>query len=348
MAALSATLALGPREQLRLARDVAAVFECDQARQRRPEVDLADSPRWTARCPGQSAASTSVRSRPRAAARRWRRAGRRRRPGRPPRARRCAHGSGCGHARDLPWPRSSSARGAAKPHVRGIATPFAGPQHQPMTNSIDHITSGAGPHHLMLGTVTVSRLLGAAETAGQFSLVELRGLPGSGPGSHVDPWRESFYLLDGELTFSYEQDDAIRTLVAGAGDTLTIATGVAHSFSVTSAEPAHYLIAEHAGGHRRLLRRRRSASRQLGAPGRPGPVRPRAPAGSVRKAHRRAAGRARGGAGELAVRSRRGRARSRSRPSASSRSRPNGRTMRLERLDLVGRAGDLDDDRALA
>jgi quercetin dioxygenase-like cupin family protein len=94
----------------------------------------------------------------------------------------------------------------------------------------------------MLGTVTVSRLLGAEETAAEFSLVELTGLPGSGPGPHVDAWRESFYVLTGELTFRYEEDGAVRTAVAGPGDTDTIPTGVGHGFNVTSPEPARYLI----------------------------------------------------------------------------------------------------------
>jgi quercetin dioxygenase-like cupin family protein len=111
-----------------------------------------------------------------------------------------------------------------------------------MTDHATHTPRGHGPHQLMLGTVTVSRLLGGDETAGQFSLVELNGLPGSGPGPHIDPWRESFYVLDGELTFRYEQDGAVSSVIAGPGDAFTVPTGVGHAFSVTSAEPARYLI----------------------------------------------------------------------------------------------------------
>jgi quercetin dioxygenase-like cupin family protein len=111
-----------------------------------------------------------------------------------------------------------------------------------MTNTTAHTPAGRGPHQLMLGTVTVSRLLGGDETGGEFSLVELTGLPGSGPGPHIDPWRESFYVLAGELTFRYEQAGAVRTVVAGPGDAFTIPTGVGHAFSVTSAQPARYLI----------------------------------------------------------------------------------------------------------
>jgi quercetin dioxygenase-like cupin family protein len=94
----------------------------------------------------------------------------------------------------------------------------------------------------MLGTVTVSRLLGGADTGGELSLVELSGLPGSGPGPHLDPWRESFYVLEGELTFRVEEQGAVRTLIAGRGDAVSIPAGVGHAFSVSSSEPARYLI----------------------------------------------------------------------------------------------------------
>ena len=100
----------------------------------------------------------------------------------------------------------------------------------------------------MLGTVAVSRLLGGDDTGGLLSLVELRGLPGSGPGAHIDPWQESFYVLEGELTFRVEQDGAVRSVVARPGDAVSIPSGVGHAFSVTGEEPARYLIASTAAG----------------------------------------------------------------------------------------------------
>jgi quercetin dioxygenase-like cupin family protein len=100
----------------------------------------------------------------------------------------------------------------------------------------------------MLGSVAVSRLLGGDETSDTLSLVELIGPPGSGPGPHLDPWRESFYVLDGELTFRFEEDGAVRTVTARRGDAVSIPQGVGHAFSVTSAIPARYLIASTPAG----------------------------------------------------------------------------------------------------
>jgi quercetin dioxygenase-like cupin family protein len=111
-----------------------------------------------------------------------------------------------------------------------------------------HTAAGSGPHTLLLGTVAVSRLLGGAETDGRLSLVELHGRPGSGPGPHLDPWQESFYVLEGELTFRFERDGAVESIAVGAGDAFTIPQGVGHAFSVTSDEPARYLIASTPAG----------------------------------------------------------------------------------------------------
>jgi quercetin dioxygenase-like cupin family protein len=111
-----------------------------------------------------------------------------------------------------------------------------------------HTAAGDGPHHLMLGSVVVSRLLGGDQTNGALSLVELIGVRGSGPGPHLDAWRESFYVLAGELTFRFEENGAVRTLVVRPGDAVSIPQRIGHAFSVTSATPARYLIASTPAG----------------------------------------------------------------------------------------------------
>jgi quercetin dioxygenase-like cupin family protein len=117
-----------------------------------------------------------------------------------------------------------------------------------MVNHTTHVPAGSGPHQLVIGSVVVSRLLGGEETDNQLSLVDLKGLPGSGPGAHMDPWCETFYVLEGELTFRFEQDDAVSSVVAEPGDAVTIPAGVPHAFSVTGSEPARYLIIGTAAG----------------------------------------------------------------------------------------------------
>ena len=111
-----------------------------------------------------------------------------------------------------------------------------------MTDHTTHTPAGQGPHHLMLGTVTVSRLLGAAETDGQLSLIELQGMPGSGPGPHIDPWHETFYVLDGELTFRFERNGGVHTATVRPGDAFTIPPGIGHAFTVSGPATARYLI----------------------------------------------------------------------------------------------------------
>jgi quercetin dioxygenase-like cupin family protein len=111
-----------------------------------------------------------------------------------------------------------------------------------MADQVTATNAGSGPHHLVIGSVVVSRLLGASETDGELSVVELRGLPGSGPGPHVDAWRETFYVLEGELTFRFESEDEMHEVAAATGHTVTIPSGVPHAFSVSSAESARYLI----------------------------------------------------------------------------------------------------------
>jgi len=137
----------------------------------------------------------------------------------------------------------------------GWRAPELAPTIEPMgtkASTTDYFTShtqaGRGPHYLMLGNVTVSRLLDGDDTDGQLSVVELTGQPGSGPGPHIDPWRESFYVLDGELTFRVEENGSVRTVVARAGDAVSIPQGAGHAFSVTGATEARFLIASTPAG----------------------------------------------------------------------------------------------------
>lgn len=104
-------------------------------------------------------------------------------------------------------------------------------------------TSAAGGEtYLMLGTVLCTTMLAGKETDGQIGLVEAVCPPGSGPGPHIDPWRESFYVIEGEIEFMLERDGKLRPVKAGPGDVVSIPAGLGHAFRVVSPRPARALI----------------------------------------------------------------------------------------------------------
>jgi uncharacterized cupin superfamily protein len=55
-------------------------------------------------------------------------------------------------------------------------------------------------------------------------------------------------VLEGELTFRYEEDGSVGTVIAGPGDAVSIPPGVGHAFSVNGPGRARYLIASTAAG----------------------------------------------------------------------------------------------------
>jgi quercetin dioxygenase-like cupin family protein len=94
----------------------------------------------------------------------------------------------------------------------------------------------------MLGTDVTSRLLGGDQTDEELALVEATAPPGGGPGPHVDPWRESFYVLHGELTFEVHDDAGSRQFAARPGDAVSIPCGAGHAFKITGTEQARFLV----------------------------------------------------------------------------------------------------------
>ena len=90
----------------------------------------------------------------------------------------------------------------------------------------------------MLGTDVTSRLLGGDQTDEELALVEATAPPGGGPGLHIDPWRESFYVLDGELTFEVHDDAGSHRFAARPGDAVSIPRGAGHAFKITGHRPS--------------------------------------------------------------------------------------------------------------
>lgn len=78
-----------------------------------------------------------------------------------------------------------------------------------------------------------------ADTGGQFALWEAIVAPGAGPPPHIHTREvESFYILEGEVTFALESGKH----VAGPGTFVTIPIGTLHTFGNESELPARMLI----------------------------------------------------------------------------------------------------------
>jgi quercetin dioxygenase-like cupin family protein len=79
----------------------------------------------------------------------------------------------------------------------------------------------------------------AEQTNGRFSFIEELAPRGAGTPLHVHQEDdETFYVLEGELTFYLDEDQPVA---ASAGSFVHIPGGVVHAFEVTS-ETARYLI----------------------------------------------------------------------------------------------------------
>ncbi|HVW92362.1 MAG TPA: cupin domain-containing protein [Devosia sp.] len=96
--------------------------------------------------------------------------------------------------------------------------------------------------NLMLGSVVCLTALAGSETDGELAIIDMRCPEGAGPGPHTDPWRESFYVLEGEFEFRLEQDGALHAVRARPGDTVSIPAGLGHAFQAVSSTPARALI----------------------------------------------------------------------------------------------------------
>ncbi len=78
-----------------------------------------------------------------------------------------------------------------------------------------------------------------AETGGAYASFEAFVPPGGGPPPHIHSREaESFYLLEGEMTFRAGDE----TVTATAGTAVYLPPGLAHSFMNESVEPARMII----------------------------------------------------------------------------------------------------------
>ena len=94
-------------------------------------------------------------------------------------------------------------------------------------------------------------LLRHEESGGEVSVIETRPGPGFGPNLHTHDFDESFYVLDGELTFQL-RDELVS---AGPGDLVFAPRGVPHTFANLSDRPARQLIVCTPAGFERYFAR---------------------------------------------------------------------------------------------
>jgi quercetin dioxygenase-like cupin family protein len=113
---------------------------------------------------------------------------------------------------------------------------------------------------LFVAADRVEILVGAAESGGTLSLVEVWVSPGGGPPMHLHEREdETFHVLEGEITFWRGGE----MHVARAGETVFGPRGIPHRFQNCADAPARMLVAMTPGGFDGYFR-------EVGTPAEPG------------------------------------------------------------------------------
>jgi len=81
-------------------------------------------------------------------------------------------------------------------------------------------------------------LLRSEQSEGQVSVIDTAPVPGVGPPLHHHDFDETFYVMEGELTFRLRDE----FLTAGPGELVFAPRGVPHTFANLSDAPARQLI----------------------------------------------------------------------------------------------------------
>jgi quercetin dioxygenase-like cupin family protein len=92
------------------------------------------------------------------------------------------------------------------------------------------------PHLAIVGG-TYTILVTGPETAGRYCLIEMNVPPGGGPSPHRHDFEEMFYLLDGEIEFTFRGERS----VGHAGHVVNIPANAPHSFKNVGDAPARLL-----------------------------------------------------------------------------------------------------------
>lgn len=108
----------------------------------------------------------------------------------------------------------------------------------PQPAQLVHITAAAGKTYSVVGD-KYTVLASGDQTGGAYSLTEAIVPPGGGPPPHYHTREEeSFYVLEGEITFTVED----RPIVGAAGTFVQIPRRVPHAFTNSGSVTARMLI----------------------------------------------------------------------------------------------------------
>jgi quercetin dioxygenase-like cupin family protein len=92
---------------------------------------------------------------------------------------------------------------------------------------------GEGKTVLVGGADYITYKVRSAETDGAFFCFEASSSPGFGPPLHSHPYRELFYVLEGQYEFTVEQDGELRTILGRRGSAVSVDGEVPHTFRNT-------------------------------------------------------------------------------------------------------------------
>lgn len=88
----------------------------------------------------------------------------------------------------------------------------------------------------------ISVLVDQKHTGGHEVVLHV-GVEGAGPPSHFHPWDEDFYVINGEIEFSYEG----KAVTLGAGSFVHFPAGVPHAFRHVSKQATTLAISSPSG-----------------------------------------------------------------------------------------------------
>jgi mannose-6-phosphate isomerase-like protein (cupin superfamily) len=105
-------------------------------------------------------------------------------------------------------------------------------------------------------------LLRSEQSNGEVSVIETAPAPGVGPPLHAHDFDETFYVMEGELTFRV-RDELVKI---GAGEIAFVPRGVPHTFANLSGAPARQLIVCTPAGFERYFARMAAESQGIDPP----------------------------------------------------------------------------------